>query len=82
MNKAFQAAKCSAAAPPVLPPEATPAAGPSPAAPTSRSQVPVLAFARADATTSRDAPPVYTQANPIAHGQDWDGKVIHSETKE
>eukprot|EP00959_Pyramimonas_sp_CCMP1952_P043572 911073-Pyramimonas_sp.AAC.1 len=56
MHKTFQAVKSYADASPVLPPEATPAAGPSPAAPISQSQVPVLASARTGATTPEDAP--------------------------
>eukprot|EP00959_Pyramimonas_sp_CCMP1952_P441533 9243635-Pyramimonas_sp.AAC.2 len=40
MTRADRAARSSADAPPVLPPEATPAAGSSPAAPISESQAP------------------------------------------
>eukprot|EP00959_Pyramimonas_sp_CCMP1952_P132657 2773787-Pyramimonas_sp.AAC.1 len=81
MTEMRQAARSSADAPPVLPPEETPAAGPFCGYESSEASS-CPGFAQADATTPEDAPPARTQAIPTAYGEDWDGNANHSEREE
>eukprot|EP00959_Pyramimonas_sp_CCMP1952_P434870 9105782-Pyramimonas_sp.AAC.1 len=82
MTATFQAFLSSPGPLPVLPPEATPAAGLSSAAPTHWNQGPTPASAPTEATSHEDPPPACRRAIPAACGTDWDGKARHTPTAE